>query len=879
LTSNELRKSFLEFFKGHDHKILPSSSLVPVGDPSLLWTSAGMVPFKKFFAGLATPPHPRVATCQKCLRTPDIESVGRTARHHTFFEMLGNFSFGDYFKKEAIAWSWEYITKVVGLPVDRLWITVYEDDDEAYSIWHKTMNVSESRIVRMGKDTNFWEIGLGACGPCSEIHFDQGEGVGCGRSDCGVDCDCDRFLEIWNLVFTQFDQQADGSYKPLPKKNIDTGMGLERLTAVVQGVYSNFDTDLFQPLIQKVATMAGTEYRRDPQIDLALRVIADHSRAVTFALSDGVLPSNEGRGYVIRRLLRRAVRFGRVLGINNVFLYKVAESVVDVMKDAYPELEEKSSHIFSVITNEEKRFRDTLEQGSDMFEKIASELVARDGKIISGKDVFKLYDTFGLPLELTKEMAAELGLGIDEEGFHSFMEEQRRRARSSREDLSGWDNEEIYVEMRDVVGKTEFVGYEMDKVEARITGILKDGQFVETAEEGETVEIVLDRTPFYAESGGQVADGGRLYCNVGSGDVLNVTSPVEGLTLHTVKISKGKLGVGNEVLAEIDFGRRRATEANHTSTHLLHRALKDVLGEHVNQSGSLVEPERLRFDFSHFCALTAEEISEIERRVNEKILEDLQVTTEQMSLEEARNMRVVAIFEEKYGDVVRVVRVGDYTAELCGGTHVRRTGEIGSFKIISEGAIAAGARRIEAVTRWGALSYVAKRDDVLSKTAALLKSTIYEVPEKVGKLLEKMEELENQVFELKRKQAREKVNELVENVQSIDGIPVIAAVVNGVDIADLRNMGDVLTAKLGSGIVLLGSTIGSDKVIFLCMVTSDLVKKGVHAGNIVREAAMVAGGNGGGRPDMAQAGGKIPEKAGEAVERGKIVIRDALAKG
>lgn len=875
MTSNELRKSFLEFFRGQDHLVLPSASLVPVGDPSLLWTSAGMVPFKKYFSGLATPPHPRVATCQKCLRTPDIESVGRTARHHTFFEMLGNFSFGDYFKEDAIAWSWEFLTKVVGLPKERLWITIYEDDDEAYRIWHEKMNVPDYKIVRMGKETNFWEIGLGACGPCSEIHFDQGEGVGCGSSGCSVECECDRFLEIWNLVFTQYDQQADGSYVPLPKKNIDTGMGLERLAAVVQGVYSNFETDLFQPIIQKVASISGTEYGSRPKTDLALRVIADHARAVTFALSDGVLPSNEGRGYVIRRVLRRAARFGRVLGINDVFMHKVAETVINEMKETYPELEEKASHIFQVIENEEKRFRLTLEQGSEMFEKIASQLVVRGERVISGKDVFRLYDTFGLPMELTKEMAEERGLAIDEDGFREFMEEQKRRARESRKGSSGWE-EAAYVEVRDVVGNTEFVGYETDKVDVRVIGILKDGQFVEMAGAGETVEIILDKTPFYAEAGGQVADTGDISGTTGSGTVSNVISPLEGLILHTVQVQDGKIAVGDEVLAEIDSRRRRATEANHTATHLLHRALKEVLGDHVNQAGSLVEPERLRFDFSHFAALTQEEIREVERIVNEQILNDLEVVVEEMSFEESKRLHVVAIFDEKYGDVVRVVRAGDYTAELCGGTHVRRTGEIGSFKIVSEGAIAAGARRIEAVTKWKALEYVKEREDILTRSASLVKGTVHEVPEKIERLFERIKDLEEEISKLKRAQTSGKIDELVQNVETVGEASVIAAVLDGVEAVGLREMGDVLSDRLGSGVVLLGSRLASDKVIFLCKVTPDFVKKGVHAGNIVREVAKAAGGNGGGRPDMAQAGGKISEKAVEAIEKGKSVIRDAL---
>ncbi|MCL6480061.1 MAG: alanine--tRNA ligase, partial [Peptococcaceae bacterium] len=697
-----MRQKYLTFFESKNHKILPSASLIPVNDPSILWTAAGMVPFKPFFTGAAKPEFLRVTTCQKCIRTPDIESVGRTARHHTFFEMLGNFSFGDYFKESAIPWAWEFVTGHLKLPAEKLWITIYLDDDEAFEIWHRVVGVPAERIVRMGKDTNFWEIGVGPCGPCSEIYVDLGAERGCGSPRCAVGCDCDRYLEIWNLVFIQFFRDEEGNYTPLESKGIDTGMGLERVASVLQGVSSNFDTDLLREVMDFTAGLFGLKYGEENKIDLALKVIADHCRAITFAITDGALPSNEGRGYVIRRLLRRAYRFGRLLGVQGPFLHQVAGAVINQMGAAYPELVERKSHVLRVIRTEEERFGETLAQGTEMLNKIIAEAKAEGSSLVSGVDAFKLYDTYGFPLELTREMAAEQGLPVDTDGFGEAMEEQRQRARSARQETEYIsERDSLFREIRDTVGETNFVGYDAMEAKASVQALFRGGESAQLATAGEEVEFILDVTPCYAESGGQVGDHARVTAPELEVEVYEVTKPVENLFVHRGKVKNGVFKVHDTVWVQVDAPRRAAICRNHSATHLLHKALKEVLGGHVNQAGSLVEPERLRFDFTHYTAVAPEELHRVEEAVNRVALSNLPVDAFETSLSEARALGAAALFGEKYGERVRVVKMGDFSLELCGGTHLRSTAEVGLFKITGESSVGAGLRRIEAVTGEG----------------------------------------------------------------------------------------------------------------------------------------------------------------------------------
>ncbi len=876
MTGKEIREKFLKFFEARGHRILPSASLIPANDPSLLWTAAGMVPFKPYFTGAAKPEVRRVATCQKCLRTPDIESVGRTARHHTFFEMLGNFSFGDYFKEKAIPWAWEFTTRVLGLPEEKLWISIYLDDDEAFDIWHREVGVPAERIVRMGKDTNFWEIGVGPCGPCSEIYVDLGEERGCGSADCGVGCDCDRYLEIWNLVFIQFFRDEAGNYTPLASKGIDTGMGLERVASVLQGVPSNFDTDLFREVMDFTASLAGVKYGAGGKTDMALKVIADHCRAVTFAISDGALPSNEGRGYVLRRLLRRAVRFGRVLGLHEPFLYQVAGAVINQMADAYPELPVNKEHVLKVIRSEEERFGETLAQGTEILNRLVQEARASGRTVIGGEDAFRLYDTYGFPLELTREMAAEEGLTVDEEGFSRAMEEQRERARSARQETEYLSEQgAFYRSLRDKLGETRFVGYDTLEARARVLALLKEGRLVDKAVAGEEVEFILDVTPCYAESGGQVSDHARVSAPELQVQVTGVSRPVEGLIVHRGKVQNGFLKQDDSVLVAVDGERRRDTARNHSATHLLHKALKEVLGPHVNQAGSLVEPERLRFDFTHYAPVSAEELHRVEEMVNQVVLENLPVQTFITSLEEAQAMGAAALFGEKYGEQVRVVKMGDFSLELCGGTHVRSTAEIGLFKLISESSVGAGLRRVEAVTGAGALRYVRAREEQLSRIAALVKASAAEVVHRVESLVKEVKELERESEGLRARLARYEVQSLLDQVKDLDGAKFLAARTDAPDMDSLRAMVDLLRERLGSAVILLASPVGG-RVNLVAAVTRDLLPRGLHAGKLIKEVASIVGGGGGGRPDMAQAGGKDPSRLQEALQKAYAVAAGQL---
>ena len=873
MTGSEIRESFLEFFEGKAHVRVASSSLVPKDDPTLLFTNAGMVQFKNCFLGLEDRGYRRAVTSQKSVRAGgkhnDLENVGVTTRHHTFFEMLGNFSFGDYFKKETIAWSWEYLTDVMGLPKDKLWITIYKDDDEAFRFWHQEMGVPADRIVRMGEKSNFWMMGeTGPCGPCSEILYDQGEGTGCGKPTCNVECECDRHLEIWNLVFTQFDRDASGKLTPLPKPNIDTGMGLERLTAVIQGVTSNYDSDLFTGIIGIIETLSGRTYKKNDDVDISIRVIADHSRSVTFLIGDGVLPGNEGRGYVLRRILRRAARHGKLLGLNRPFLHEVAQVVIDQMKGAYPELAQRAAYIRKVVESEEERFIETLDAGLRILQEAVADLKKDGLKTIPGDAVFKLYDTFGFPTDLTADIVRKDGFLLDMEGFEKAMVAQREKARESWKGSGQEAISEVYHRLSVEGIATEFAGYGYDgkPVMSQVTVLLKEGQVVEEIGEGDEAEVIVAQTPFYGETGGQVGDIGWI--TGGDGAVFNVTDttrPLENLIAHVGKLESGKLKKGDLVALQVFDETRRATEANHSGTHLLQAALKTVLGEHVKQSGSLVNAERLRFDFIHFSRIDEEELARIENEANRMIRANVPVETRILPLAEAMKTGATAVFDEKYGEAVRVVGMGEMSRELCGGTHVRRTGDIGFLKIVHESSIAAGVRRIEAVTGSGAVAYVRRLDDELRKAAGLLKSGVLETAERTEKLLRRERELEKEIEALKGKLAARDSGDLLGRVRQINGIAVLATVVEASDVKTLRDFGDKLRDRLRSGIILLGSR-ADGKAMLLCLVTKDLTKR-YHAGKIIKAIAPLVGGSGGGRPDMAQAGGQKPENLEQALEK------------
>ena len=863
MTGNELREKYLQFFASKDHLVLPSYSLIPENDPTLLMVGAGMAPFKPFFTGKMKPPHPRITTSQKCVRTGDIENVGKTARHHTFFEMLGNFSFGDYFKREAIAWAWEFITKHLEIPEEQLWVTIYPDDEEAFDIWTKEVGVNPKRVVKL--EDNFWEIGPGPCGPCSEIYVDLGPERGC-SDNCVLGCDCDRYLEIWNLVFTQFDRDEAGNYNPLAKKNIDTGAGLERIASVLQNKKSNFETDLIFPIIEYASKVSGVKYETSTKNDISLKVIADHARSMTIMILDGILPSNEGRGYVLRRIIRRAIRHGRLLGIETSFLAGAVDAVITIFGNVYPELVEKQDYIRKVISLEEERFHTTLAQGIELLSKLIADLKVTGKDVLDGKSAFKLYDTFGFPWELTAEILEENKFSLDKDAFDAAMNEQRERARAARQ-----ENQRVSVP--DLTGiNVDSLKQDYNVTTAKVVLLWKDGKAVEQVHDGEEVGIILDTTAFYAEGGGQAGDTGMIETEVGKVEIENAKKLANGTIYHIGMVVEGLIKVGDNVKILIDAEVKQATARNHTATHLLHAALKNIVGEHVNQAGSSVNSERLRFDFSHFEPLTTEQIEKIEQQVNEAILKAITVDINETTQNEAKVMGAMALFGEKYGDIVRVVNIKDCSVELCGGTHVNNVAEIGLFKIVSEAGVASGVRRIEAITGKLAYDKVNIVEKTLNKTASLLKSRNNEVVEKIEALLTQVKTLEQQLAVANSKMAQETASELLATAIDVNGVTIVNAEVEIEDMDGLRNLADLLRDKLTVGVIVLGAKIADDKVNFVVMATKDAVAKGIHAGNIIKETAKVAGGGGGGRPDMAQAGGKNPKKITEALTMATEVI-------
>ncbi len=868
---NELRKMYLDFFKSKDHLVRGSYSLVPHNDNSLLLINAGMAPLKPYFTGQEIPPKRRMATCQKCIRTGDIENIGKTARHGTFFEMLGNFSFGDYFKTEAIHWSWEFLTEVVGLEPDRLYPSVYLDDDEAFDIWNKEIGISKDRIFKFGKEDNFWEHGAGPCGPCSEIYYDRGEKYGCGKPGCTVGCDCDRFIEIWNNVFTQFENDGKGNYTTLKNKNIDTGMGLERLATVVQDVDSIFDVDTIKALRDKVCEITGKEYRKEYKWDVSIRIITDHIRSATFMISDGIMPSNEGRGYVLRRLIRRAARHGRLLGVKGQFLAKLSETVIESSKDGYPELEEKKSMIFKVLTEEENKFDKTIDTGLSILADMEEEMKAKNEKTLSGENAFKLYDTYGFPLDLTQEILEEKGFDVDEEGFKKSMEVQRETARKARKTTNYMGADETVYESLDTSLSTQFVGYDKLIEDSVITALTTEKEVVQALADGDKGTIVVEQTPFYATMGGQVGDKGIIKTNEGTFVVVDTIKLHGTMVGHVGYVSEGMIQVGDKVTLKVDSANRNATAKNHSATHLLQKALKLVLGNHVEQAGSYVDAERLRFDFTHFQAMTPEEIEKVEALVNEQIENGLDVVTEEMSLEDAQKTGAMALFGEKYGDKVRVVSMGDYSIELCGGTHVSNTSTISYFKIISESGISAGVRRIEALTGTGLMKHYADVEKKLHEAAKVAKTEPNNLVKRIETLNEEIKALSSENEKLKAKMANASVGDVMSQVVEVKGVKLLATKVADVDMNGLRNLGDQLKDKMGGGVVVLVSTTG-DKANVIVMADDDAISKGAHAGNMIKEIAKLVGGGGGGRPNMAQAGGKNPAGEDEAVAKAKEIL-------
>jgi alanyl-tRNA synthetase len=868
MTSDEIRRAFLNYFEERGHRIVRSSSLIPQNDPTLLFTNAGMVQFKSVFLGEEIRDYKRAATSQKCVRAGgkhnDLEIVGKTARHHTFFEMLGNFSFGDYFKKEAIQMGWDLLMRQWGLPAEKMWFTVYLDDDEAFHLWRK-VGVPGDRIVRLGEKDNFWAMGeTGPCGPCSEIVIDQGEGVGCGRPDCRVGCDCDRFLELWNLVFMQFNRDSEGKLQPLAKPCIDTGMGLERISAVLQGVISNYETDLFTPIFKEIEVIGHISYGQDHRTDTSLRVIADHSRAATFLISDGVLPSNEGRGYVLRRIMRRAMRHGRMLGIDGPFLYRTVSKVVDLMKEAYPELRETEAFVSKVIQNEEERFSETLDSGLKILQEELEGLQKEGKTILSGEVAFRLYDTFGFPLDLTGEILQERGMSFDEAGFRAQMAEQKQKSKQAWQGIGEGKTKEIYRRLANEGARTTFLGYEEIQSESRILRLIKGDEIVPFATEGDEIEVLTETTPFYGEAGGQVGDRGVIFHEAFSLEVENTIKPVEELILHQAKVKRGRVKEGMSVLLRVDRERRKAIALNHTATHLLQAVLREVLGDHVHQAGSLVSPERLRFDFTHFTSMKKEEIERVEALVNQKIRENLEVKTKIMAVEEALQTGAMALFGEKYGEKVRVVMISDFSMELCGGTHSSRTGDIGLFKIVSESGVAAGVRRIEALTGEGAYRFVKEEESELWEIASSLKSVPGELSSKLERLLERQKELERELSSFHDKASHQELSNLLPLTRKIKGINVLSAKVDGKDVSRMREFVDQLKGKMGSGIILLGAQ-NQNKVSLIMGVTSDLTQR-FHAGELIKKIAVYVGGTGGGRPDFAQAGGTDSKRLDEALK-------------
>lgn len=869
---NDLRRMFLEFFESKEHLKMKSFSLVPHNDNSLLLINSGMAPLKPYFTGQEIPPKKRVTTCQKCIRTGDIENIGKTARHGTFFEMLGNFSFGDYFKTEAIHWSWEFLTEVVGLDANRLYPSVYENDDEAFDIWNKEMGIPAERIYRFGKEDNFWEHGAGPCGPCSEIYYDRGEKYGCGKPDCKVGCECDRYMEIWNNVFTQFDNDGNGNYEELQQKNIDTGMGLERLASVVQDVDSIFDVDTIFDLRSKVCEIAGVEYKKEYKSDVSIRIITDHIRSATFMISDGIMPSNEGRGYVLRRLIRRAARHGRLLGIEGKFLSKLSETVINGSKDGYPELDEKKDMIFRVLSEEENKFNKTIDLGLNILADMQKEMENSSVKELSGENAFKLYDTYGFPLDLTMEILEEKGYTVDEEGFNAAMKNQKETARSRRAKSNYMGADVTVYESIDPAITSEFVGYDNLVFDSEITVLTTETEITEALAEGDVGTIIVNKTPFYATMGGQEADKGVIVTDDAEFVVEDTVKLLGGKFGHIGKVTKGMFKTGDKVTLKVNESLREDTAKNHSATHLLQKALRMVLGTHVEQAGSLVNADHLRFDFTHFQAMTKEEIEEVEKIVNEKIMCGLPVETKVMSVEEAKKTGATALFGEKYGETVRVVNMSEFSKEFCGGTHVKNTGNIMLFKIVSETGVAANVRRIEALTGNGVLNYYKNIENTLNTAAGTVKSEPSKLNTKIESMLEEIKALKSENESLKSKLANNSLGDAMSEVENVNGFNLLAKKVENVDMNGLRNLGDSLKEKMENGVIVLASNQGSDKVNLIVMVTDDAVKNGANAGNIIKAIAPLVGGGGGGRPNMAQAGGKNPSGIEEALNKAKELL-------
>ena len=878
---NELRRKYLEFFESKGHLKMNSFSLVPQNDNSLLLINAGMAPLKPYFTGQEIPPRRRVTTCQKCIRTGDIDNVGKTARHLTFFEMLGNFSFGDYFKHEAINWSWEFLTKVIGMEEDRLYPSIYADDDEAFNIWTKEVGVPAERITRFYRDENgdcdnFWEHGAGPCGPCSEIYYDRGIKYGCGKPDCKVGCDCDRFMEVWNNVFTQFESDGHHHYTELKQKNIDTGMGLERLAVVVQDVDSVFDIDTMKAIRDKICELAGVTYMADEHKDVSIRLITDHIRSVTFMASDGIIPSNEGRGYVLRRLLRRAARHGRTLGIDGLFLAKLATTVIDSSKDGYPELDEKRELILKVLTTEEENFNKTIDQGLVILSDLESRLVKEGKTCLDGEDAFRLYDTYGFPIDLTNEILEEKGFTVDMDGFNNAMNKQKETARGARKETNYMGADATVYDKIDTRITSEFVGYDTLETESEITVLTTSEDITDTLAEGMEGTIIVNKTPFYATMGGQQGDTGVITCNGSVFEVIDTIRLKGGRVGHVGKVTAGSFNVGDKVTLTVDEKKRIDTAKNHSATHLLQEALRIVLGNHVEQAGSLVTPDRLRFDFTHFQPMTEEEIEKVEAIVNEQIAKSIDVETKVLAIEDAKKTGAKALFNEKYGDTVRVVCMGDFSKEFCGGTHVSNTGLINSFKIVSESGVAAGVRRIEALTGNGVFAYYKDIEKKYNDICKAAKATPANVEEKIAHMQAEIKSLNSEIESLKNKAANEALGDVLNQAEDVNGVKFLAVKLNDVDMNELRNLSDDLKSKIGSGVVVLASAMGSDKVNLIVTATDDIVKAGVHAGNIIKSAAPCVGGGGGGRPNMAQAGGKNPAGIPDAIAQAKTALENML---
>ena len=872
---NEIRSKFLNFFESKGHYAAKSASLVPHNDKSLLLINSGMAPLKNYFAGVEVPPSKRMTTCQKCIRTGDIENVGKTARHGTFFEMLGNFSFGDYFKRESIRWGWEFVTEHLNIPEDRLWVTVYEEDDDAFDIWSKEMNFPTERIVRLGKDDNFWEIGTGPCGPCSEIYFDRGEEFGCDNPDCKPGCDCDRYLEFWNHVFTQFDRDEEGNYGQLEHKNIDTGMGLERMACIMQNVDNIFEVDTIRQIISAIEKVANVEYGKDAKKDVSVRIITDHIRAVSFLVADGVLPSNEGRGYVLRRLLRRAARHGKLLGIKENFLYNLVDEVIKVSGEAYPELVEKENYIKKVIRIEEEKFNETIDQGSEILASYIKELKKNNEKTLSGENVFKLYDTYGFPIDLTKEILEEVGLDLDEDAFNDEMNKQRERARSARGNMEGESWKEDPLSKLDESASSSFEGYNNLSLVGKVNAIVMNDEIVESAKEGDKIAIVLDQTTFYPEGGGQAGDCGILSNDNVVIEVVDTRKGANNTIKHIGFVKSGEIKVNDKLNTIVNKEVRMASARNHTATHLLHKVLKEVLGEHVNQAGSLVNSERLRFDVTHFEAISKDELKLIEEKVNDAIFDSLEINCENMGINEAKEKGATALFGEKYGNEVRVVSMGDFSIELCGGTHLKNTSQVGMFKILSEGGVAAGVRRIEAITGKAVYEYLKEKDRVINDVCISIKAKEDNLTQRASQLVDENKALSKELHDLKAKMSLQSADSILDSKVEINGVNLVTAKFEDMDMNTLRETADSLRDKLGSGVVVMAN-VADNKINFIVTATKDVLEKGIHSGNIVREVAQIAGGKGGGRPNMAQAGASDVSKVEEALNYACEVIKSQV---